>query len=153
MIRVSCLPADNVPRAATIRCSSSGARVWVLERNVLRTLTKIVGEGAHMGTPTSHLIRTVEALAGLSEAQREDIASISEILTLNPGEFVCKAGDIQDAFFAIMHGQVKSTTKDGTLRHQYHRGDLIGAEALSIGAGGARHEETIVAVGTLRLLR
>jgi CRP-like cAMP-binding protein len=110
-----------------------------------------------MSIPTSHLIRIVEALAGLSEAQREAIASISEILTFTPGQVVCTAGDNQAAFYAIMHGQVKSTTMDGTLRNQYHRGDLVGAQALACslapGSTNVRHEETIVAVGSVKLLR
>ena len=107
-----------------------------------------------MSAPTSHLIRMVDAFNGLNEAQREGVASISEILTFDPGQVICEAGDDQGAFFAIIHAQAKSTTKDGTLRHQYHRGDLVGAQALSVGAGVARHhEETIVAVGNLRLLR
>ena len=53
---------------------------------------------------------------------------------------VFRLGDAQDALFCIMQGQAKSTTKDGTLRIQYHRGDLFGTQAIlqPVAAGGAQ---------------
>ena len=66
---------------------------------------------------------------GLSRKELAQLARVSEDLEVEPGEVLCKEGEIGHEFFVIVEGSVKVTRKGRTVASRVS-GDFVGEIAL-----------------------
>jgi len=93
----------NTPRAATIMCDKPG-RLFGLSR---RSYEQIMQEGVVLKMDSrSQVLRSVELLSALSEAERDTLADLLEDAEYEAGQVLWSAGEVADCAILIKSGSV-----------------------------------------------
>jgi CRP-like cAMP-binding protein len=74
-------------------------------------------------------LKSAPLFEGLSRKELAQLARVSEDLEVEPGEVLCKEGEIGHEFFVIVEGSVKVTRKGRTIASRIS-GDFVGEIAL-----------------------
>ena len=99
----------NCPRAATIKCSSAGT-LWSLERRMFQLIMRSTKNAVSLA---SKVLNEIPLLSGLTDDQREALASELEEMEVDGGEQIATQGQVADTFFIIQKGVVVMQRDDG----------------------------------------
>ena len=103
----------NCPRAATVKCTSSGV-AWALDRMTFRHV--LASSSAKQLAVSKDALRQVELLKGLTDSQLSKVCSALTFRRYGPGERIINKNDPGDVFYFLKDGTVKCTEAgaDGT---------------------------------------
>jgi CRP-like cAMP-binding protein len=93
-------------------------------------------------------LRSVPALAGLSDAERAQVASHGDVLEVQPGALLCAEGEFGYSFFIVDEGKA-SVSIDGEEFGELAAGDVFGEIGLLV---TGRRTATVTATTPMRLL-
>ena len=119
----------EVGRSATIKCSSAGA-VWSLSRKVLKFFMSRKGAA----TPGPGLFSSMSLqwmLQGLTEEQRDVVASQMEAVDLDGGVELASEGNLAEVFYIIQAGGVILSRKSSAATDEAEAG-MVGMETVHL---------------------
>lgn len=96
-------------------------------------------------------MKTIEIFSRLTEAQRDALATISELATFEPGQPVYRQSDPVEAFYCVVKGQLKMVNSRGEVARQCYRGGFFGVS--SVATHERKQSEDAIAVTSLTVLR
>lgn len=100
----------NVPRAATVVCSSPGC-VWALDRVTFRKI--VLKDAFNRRKMYTDLIESVPLFSSLDNYEKMNVADALQSRTYADGEVVLKQGDDADCMYFVEEGEVSITIKKG----------------------------------------
>ncbi|CAG0885921.1 unnamed protein product [Cyprideis torosa] len=96
----------NVPRAATIQASTSGA-LWALDRTTFRKL--VLQSAFKKRKMYENLINSVPILQEMTEYERGNVADALVTRSFRPGELIIRQGDPADGMYFVESGNLVVT--------------------------------------------
>lgn len=100
----------NVPRAATVVCSSPGC-VWALDRVTFRKI--VLKDAFNRRKMYTDLIESVPLFSSLDNYEKMNVADALQSRTYADGEVVLNQGDDADCMYFVEEGEVSITIKKG----------------------------------------
>ena len=96
--------------------ATTDARVWTLERDVFRDLTRTAAMASDAGNLV--FLNSVPLLASLTVGERVRLAEALEEKTFKPGETVVTQGEVGDMFYIVRKGEAVVSTQIRELNEQ-----------------------------------
>ncbi|RLN06615.1 hypothetical protein BBJ28_00002818 [Nothophytophthora sp. Chile5] len=100
----------NCPRAATIR-ATTGCILWTVERTMFRKIMATTASATQLARV--NFLKNVELLQRLSNNQLQKVAAALKLQRFNDGEYIIRQGDDGNAFYIIVEGTVRCTSRTG----------------------------------------
>ena len=95
--------------------ATTDARVWTLERDVFRDLTRTAAMASDAGNLV--FLNSVPLLASLTVGERVRLAEALEEKTFKPGETVVTQGEVGDMFYIVRKGEAVVTKRSMSTGH------------------------------------
>ena len=99
----------NTPRAATVKCSSSGS-VFCLDRATFRAILMAANKEAM--DSTAAFLKSVAVFSPLTDGQRDALSNVLEECRFGPKETICREGDMADALYLVREGELIAYKKE-----------------------------------------
>jgi cGMP-dependent protein kinase 2 len=122
--------------------ATTDARVWTLERDVFRDLTRTAAMASDAGNLV--FLNSVPLLASLTFGERVRLAEALEEKTFKPGETVVTQGEVGDMFYIVRKGEAVVTKRSMSTGHlSFGDGSVHGGRRSREGSvhGGRRSRE------------
>jgi CRP-like cAMP-binding protein len=94
----------GAPRAATIKCQSSSASLWALDRNTFRRSLASTTHSEIQGT--TQVLQRVPQFSQLTDTQLSKMASAVEPVAFNAGDLIIEKGTAGSVFYIVKKGTV-----------------------------------------------
>ena len=119
----------NVPRQATVTCTSDGALLWALRRQTFQEIQHSQAlDSIHTLNET---LQAIEMLSTLDENQFSKLVNAFEVVHVAAKTRVITQGELGDAFYVILQGQVECRSESSpAVLMTLNGGEYFGERAL-----------------------